>query len=154
MAASAVKLLVVDGKEITQSVDLRTAKQGSVTKIKAIRGGKFILADTDTGAAPENITVRRVGNDLHVSLEGSGYDDPELIIEDYYGQSGQDGQLVGVAEDGAYYEYIATDADAAHELSALGDGVASAQALGSQPLLGFGSGLVPAAGLSWLGLGL
>ncbi|HWX01534.1 Ig-like domain-containing protein [Collimonas sp.] len=153
MAASAVKVLVVDGKEITQSVDLRTTKQGSATKVKAIKGGKFILADTDTGAAPENITAHRVGNNLHVSLQGTGYDDPELIIEDFYSQDGQ-GELVGVAEDGAYYQYIASDAEAAHEAGTLGDNVASPLVLGSQQLVGFGAGLVPAAGLSWLGLGL
>ncbi|NKI70678.1 Biofilm associated protein A, partial [Collimonas pratensis] len=153
MAASAVKVLVVNGKEITQSVDLRTTKQGSATKVKAIKGGKFILADADTGAAPENITAHRVGNNLHVSLEGTGYDDPELIIEDYYSQDGQ-GELVGVAEDGAYYQFIASDAEAAHESVALGDNVTSPLVLGGQQLVGFGAGLVPAAGFSWLGLGL
>ncbi|AMO97150.1 hypothetical protein CFter6_4560 [Collimonas fungivorans] len=154
MAASAVKVIVVDGKEITQSVDLRTTKQGSATKVKAIKGGKFILADADTGAAPENITVHRVGNDLHVSLEGTGYEDPELIIEGFYSADGQGEELVGVAEDGAYYEYIASDAEANHEAGMLGEGVSSPLVLGRNPLVGFGSGLVPAAGMSWLGLGL
>lgn len=154
MAASAVKVIVVDGKEITQSVDLRTTKTGGATTVKAIKGGKFILADSDTGAAPQNITAHRVGNNLHVSLQGTGYDDPELIIEGYYSEQGQGEQLVGVAEDGAYYEYIASDAEAAHESGALGDNVTSPLVLGSQQLVGFGSGLAPAAGLSWLGLGL
>ncbi|MEM4990765.1 Ig-like domain-containing protein [Collimonas sp. H4R21] len=151
MAGNAVKLLVVDGKEITQAVDLRTTKQGTASKVKAIRGGKYILADAETGTAPENITVRRVGSDLHVSLEGTGYDQPELIIENFYGN---EGQLVGVAEDGAYYQYIASDAESDHAMAFLADGVASPQVLGGEQLVGFGSGLVPAAGMSWLGLGL
>ncbi|AMP16348.1 bacterial Ig-like domain family protein [Collimonas pratensis] len=135
-------------------MDLRTTKQGSATKVKAIKGGKFILADASTGAAPENITAHRVGNDLHVSLEGTGYEDPELIIEGFYSADGQGEELVGVAEDGAYYQYIASDAEADHEAGMLGEGVSSPLVLGRNPLLGFGSGLVPAAGLSWLGLGL
>ncbi|NKI70674.1 hypothetical protein GN109_14695 [Collimonas pratensis] len=140
MAASAVKLLVVDGKQITQSVDLRP--QGSAAKVKAPRGGKFILAEADSGVAPENITLQRVGNDLHLSLEGGSMDAPTLVIEDYYGQDGQDSQLVGVAEDGAYYDYIADDAN-----GLLADGASSAQVLGRQPLPGFGEGLAPASNL-------
>lgn len=151
MTANAVKLLVVDGKEITQSVDLRTTKQGAASKIQAVRGGKFILAEADTGVGPENITVRRVGGDLHVSLEGTDYDQPELVIENFYGN---EGELVGVAEDGEYYRYIASDAESDHAMGFLADGVASPQVLGGDKMIGFGSGLVPAAGLSWLGLGL
>ncbi|HWX01532.1 Ig-like domain-containing protein [Collimonas sp.] len=138
MAANAVKLFVVNGKQITQSIDLHV--QGSAAKVKAPRGGKFILAEADSGAAPENITVQRVGNDLQLSLEGA--EQPALIIEDYYGQDGQQAELVGVAEDGAYYTYIANDAS-----GLLADGASSAQVLGRQPLLGFGEGLAPTSNL-------
>jgi hypothetical protein len=152
---SAVNIAVVDGKTITQSQELRTAQQGDPVRIKAVRGGSYILAESEKGVAPENVTIKRVGKDLHLSLEGAELDQPHLIIEDFYGS---DSQLVGMAEDGAYYDYIASDAEQDHEAAFLMDGNSSAQVLGSSPLLGFANGLAAASGVSlWpaalLGLG-
>ncbi|WP_232443729.1 Ig-like domain-containing protein, partial [Burkholderia ubonensis] len=146
---STVKLAVVDGKTITQTVDLRGGN-GGPTKVRAIKGGKFILASEQTGHAPENITIKRVGKHLHLSLEGDDLGQPALIIEDYYGN---EGQLVGMGEDGAYHEYISSDADENREAAFLADGANSPLVLGAQQVGGM-DGLVAAEGASLAGLAL
>ncbi|MBC3272286.1 hypothetical protein HU765_20320 [Pseudomonas sp. SWRI81] len=149
MNPSAVNIAVVDGKTITQTQELRSAAAGEPVRIKAVRGGSYILAEGEKGVAPQNITVKRVGKDLHVSLEGAELDQPQLIIEDFYGS---DSQLVGMAEDGEYHEYVASDADAEHEAAFLMDGDSSAQVLASDQLPGFGTGLVAGAGAGLMGM--
>jgi hypothetical protein len=143
-----VNVAVVDGKTITESVELRTTKQGEPVRIKAVKNGKYILAEgTETPVAPENLTIKRVGNDLHVATEGTDPSQPQLIIEGFYESQGQ---LVGVAEDGAYYEYISSDGDQDQAAAFLHDGASSPQVLGSQELVGFGNGLVAGNGVGWL----
>jgi hypothetical protein len=61
-----MQLAVVDSDTITKSIDLRAERQGA----------KFTMADADTGRAPENVAARQVGEDLHLSLGGTGYDEP------------------------------------------------------------------------------
>ena len=151
---STVQLAVVDGKTITQATELQSGKAAGPVKVRAIKGGKFILADTKTGHAPENITIKRVGKNLLVSLEGDDLEHPSLIIEEFYGN---EGQLVGLGEDGAYHEYIASDAQDDHEAAFLADGADSPLVLGAQNLEGFGGDLVaaPAAGaIGWAALGM
>ncbi|WP_429547386.1 Ig-like domain-containing protein [Pseudomonas frederiksbergensis] len=156
MNTNAVNVAVVDGKTITESVELRTTKQGEPVRIKAVKDGKYILAEGgENPVAPENLTIKRVGNDLHVATEGTDPNQPQLIIEGFYESSGQ---LVGIAEDGAYYEYISSDAEQDHAAAFLSDGVSSPQVLGAQELVGFGNGLVAGGGIGWfwpalLGLG-
>jgi hypothetical protein len=150
---STVKLAVVDGKTITQATELQGGKAAGPMKIRSVKGGKFMLADTKTGHAPENITIKRAGKNLLVSLEGDDLEHPSLIIEDFYGN---EAQIVGMGEDGAYHEYVAADAQDEHEAAFLADGADSPLVLGAQNMAGFsGSDLVaaPAAGLGAAGLG-
>jgi len=144
--ANVVNVAVVDGKTITQTVELSSVKNNQPVRIKAVQGGKYILAEGANGVAPENITIKRVGKDLHIALEGSDPDQPQLIIE---GFEGSGGQLVGVAEDGSYHEYISSDAEQDHSAAFLIEGVEAPQVLGAQPLTGFGDGLAAAAGIGW-----
>ncbi|WLH73168.1 Ig-like domain-containing protein [Pseudomonas fluorescens] len=146
MNANVVNVAVVDGKTITQTVELSSVKNGQPVRIKAVQGGKYILAEGANGIAPENITIKRVGKDLHIALEGSDPDQPQLIIEDFEGTGGQ---LVGVAEDGSYHEYISSDAEQDRSAAFLIEGVEAPQVLGAQPLSGFGDGLAAAAGIGW-----
>lgn len=153
--ANAVNVAVVDGKTITQTVDLGAAKTGLPVRIKAVQGGKYIIGEGDKGIAPENLTIKRVGKNLHIALEGTDPDQAQLIIENFEGSGGQ---LVGLAEDGSYYEYISSDADQDGAAAFLYEGAESAQVLGAQPLAGFGNGLVAGSGIGWfwpalLGLG-
>ena len=156
MNTNVVNVAIVDGKTITQATELRANPQGQPVRIKAVANGKYVLAEGDKGLAPENITVKRVGKDLHVALEGTDPDQPQLIIEGFFDAQGQ---LVGVAEDGAYHAYIASDAEQDHEAAFLMDGVSSPQVLGSEELGGFdGLTAATATGMGWfwpalLGLG-
>ncbi|WP_457407525.1 Ig-like domain-containing protein [Pseudomonas sp. TE24901] len=155
MNANSVNIAVVDGKTITQTVDLGAAKTGLPVRIKAVQGGKYIIGEGEKGFAPENLTIKRVGKNLHIALEGTDPDQAQLIIENFEGSGGQ---LVGLAEDGSYYEYISSDGDQDGAAAFLYDGAESAQVLGAQPLAGFGNGLVAGAGIGWfwpalLGLG-
>ncbi|QQX57082.1 Ig-like domain-containing protein [Pseudomonas chlororaphis] len=148
MSSTSVNVAVVDGVTITQSVVLRTTKKGTPVKIKAIADGKYILAEGEKGAAPENITLKRVGDDLYICLEDTELDQPQMIIEDFFLHPGV---LLGLAEDGAYYQYVTSDADSDHEAAFLIDGDSSAHVLGIEPVT-FPSGLVAASGVFWPGL--
>ncbi|KTC45105.1 hypothetical protein AO262_29315 [Pseudomonas fluorescens ABAC62] len=145
MTTNSVNLAVVDGKTITQTTEIKDAIAGQPVRVKAVANGKYILAEGDKGVAPDNITVKRVGKDLHIALEGTDPDQPQLIIEGFYEAQGQ---LVGVAEDGSYYEYIASDAQQEHSAAFLVEGVPSPQVLSAEPITGFGNGLTPATGIA------
>ena len=143
MSISPVSIAVVDGKTITQRVELKSAGAGNAVRIKAVEGGHYILAEGNQGFAPENITVKRVGKDLHVALAGTDPSQPELIIEGFYDMTGQ---LVGRAEDGTYYSYIASDAQQEHLPAYLMEDASAGQVLGGESLTGFADGLVAGAG--------
>ncbi|MHC5351450.1 Ig-like domain-containing protein, partial [Metapseudomonas furukawaii] len=137
MATQSIQLLLVDGKEVRQELPLVKGNKGNKGKaptIKATPDGKFILADKETGLAPENITVRRVGKNLHVFLEGEPFEHPTVIIEDFFEYNCE---LVGMAEGGAYYPYVSSngDDDFAGAL-ALQDGESSALVLGGDMAAG------------------
>gem|GEM_PF-2228036 len=138
-----VSVSVISDKTIKSNKDLRAVDGGKAVRIKAVSGGKYLLSENG-GAAPENITVKRVGRNLHVALEGTDPDQAELIIEGFFDHPGE---LVGQAEDGAYYAYVAVDGDTDSAAAFLLDGVSSPLALGFPALVGFGEGLVVAGGL-------
>ncbi|UVC31711.1 Ig-like domain-containing protein [Pantoea sp. SOD02] len=98
--------------------------------MKAIPNGKYILSEGENGVAPENITLKRVGKNLHVILEGSDIEHPELIIEGFYDTPGE---LVGKAEDGQWHEYIATSGEEKDDAAFLMDGEISPVALNAAP---------------------
>ncbi|MFZ1873191.1 MAG: Ig-like domain-containing protein, partial [Chania sp.] len=152
MVTRPAKLVLVDGKEVKQEVSLHAKNAGSPQKIKAIAHGKFILVDKETGLAPENITVKRVGKDLHVSLEGDSLDQPTVIIEDFFLN---DTQLIGMAEGGAYYPYISSNGDDDNAVAAmLLDGESSPLVLGGEALSSSEShSILGALGILALGLG-
>lgn len=145
MNVSPVSVAVIDKKTITKAEALRVGKDGKAAKIQAITNGKYLLTQGNDGVAPENITVKRVGKNLLVMLEGSDASDPDLIIEDFFAKSGS---LVGKAEDGAMYEYVATDGNSDHDAAALADGETSALALGESSVESDG-GFALASGFEW-----
>ena len=142
----------VNGKTIVDTRDLSAVETGKPVRIKAIKGGQYLLAQGEQAYAPQNITAKRVGKDLHVALEGTSPDQPELIIEGFYEY---DGQLVGMAEDATYYQYVTVEGDTDYSAPFLLDGAASPLALGGSQLIGFSDGLaVLAGGVSLTSLGL
>ncbi|KNC17523.1 hypothetical protein AC790_00720 [Pantoea sp. RIT-PI-b] len=146
MNVSPVSVAVIDKKTITKAEVLRTGKDGKAAKVQAITNGKYLLTQNNDGVAPENITVKRVGKNLLVMLEGSDANDPDLIIEDFFAKSGA---LVGKAEDGEMHEYVATDGDADHDAAALADGETSSLALGEGAYVDTAGGFDLASGFEW-----
>jgi hypothetical protein len=133
MSLTPVNIAVVDNKTIVKADVLSTAKGNAPVKIKAIAGGKYILSEGKDGVAPENVTLKRVGKNLHVILEGSDIDQPQLIIENFYDNPGE---LVGKGEDGQWHAYTATSGDENDEAAFLMDGESSAVALGAASIAG------------------
>ena len=142
MSLENTNIAVVEKNTIVKAEVLRAAKTGSAVKIKAVEGGKYILAEGEKGVAPENITVQRVGKDLHVMLEGTDANSPQLVIEDYFDKPGE---LVGKGEDGQWHQFISTDGDSQHDAALLADGETSPLALGANTVSGL-DGLVVAEG--------
>ena len=129
MNSSPVSVAVIDSKKITKAEILDAARSGKSVKIKAIENGKYLLAQGNDGAAPENIAVKRVGKNLLVFLEGSKVDQPDLIIEDYFTKKGE---IVGKAEDGTTHPFIGTDGIAESEPAELEDGEITSLALSEE----------------------
>ncbi|MDI6957976.1 Ig-like domain-containing protein, partial [Pantoea sp. Pa-EAmG] len=140
MSSIPVNAAVVDKNTIVRAEVLGG---GKVVKVKAVAGGKYILSEGENGFAPENVTLKRVGKNLQVFLEGE--DKPQLEIEGFYDNPGE---LVGKGEDGQWHEYIATSGDDNDAAGALLDGETSAVALGAGEYAGASS----LANLSMAGL--
>ncbi|WP_082794110.1 Ig-like domain-containing protein, partial [Psychrobacter phenylpyruvicus] len=102
-------------------------KDGQPTVIKAVNRVNYELVDQATGRAPDHIITKRVGKDLHVSVEENGQDS-DLIIEGYYEES--DSALIGLAEDGSYYYYVPDTGEVADFVTELAPGAVEGQALG------------------------
>ncbi|HDT4958087.1 TPA: Ig-like domain repeat protein [Enterobacter kobei] len=147
MSTQTINIAVVDGKRIVEATSAEPGQTRKAVRVKAVADGKYILAESESGVAPENITVRRDGQDLHVALEGSDPSQPEIIIEGFFDAPGQ---LVGVAENGTYYPYISSGAEG--EAAFLLDDAQAPLVLGSEALTGFGDGLYTDEGvdLGWL----
>ena len=146
MNATPVSVAVIADKTVTKAEVLRTTTTGAPVKIKAVANGKYLLAEQQNGVAPENITVKRSGKNLLVMLEGTDSDQPQLIIEGFFNKPGE---LVGIAEDGEYHPFVATDGESDHEAAVLADGESSALALGAETMGDSLYNLEPAAGFAW-----
>lgn len=146
MNATPVSVAVIADKTVTKAEVLRTTTTGAPVKIKAVANGKYLLAEQQNGVAPENITVKRSGKNLLVMLEGTDSDQPQLIIEGFFDKPGE---LVGIAEDGEYHPFIATDGESDHQAAVLADGESSALALGAETMGDSLYNLEPAAGFAW-----
>ncbi|WP_175916648.1 Ig-like domain-containing protein, partial [Burkholderia sp. BCC1638] len=152
MSTRVIKLAVVSGKAINKTVELNPGVAGAPKVLEAVPNGKYVLIDESTGLAPRHVTVKRVGKDLHIGLDGASADEPQVIIEDYYGSSSQ---LVGEAEGGQYYDYVvSSSADGEAELGALAANVDAPVGLSQSGLVpGFAETMAAAQGAGSLGLG-
>jgi VCBS repeat-containing protein len=112
--AKTIKALVnTDLQEINQSYDViqGAGDKGNPTRIKATKGARYQLEDpAEKNTAPNKIRIKRVGNHLHVLLEGCN--EADLIVDGYFEESTKSsaGGLFGRAEDGNLYQYVAEDA--------------------------------------------
>ncbi|MTD38010.1 Biofilm associated protein A, partial [Erwinia sp. CPCC 100877] len=154
MSAQSVNIAVIDNNIIVQAKRMPFAniKKSNALKLKAISGGKYLLTEDSSGVAPENITVKRIGKDLWIILEGQDLEHPQFIIKGFFTFGGE---LIGKAEDGAFHEYIASDVLDNHEAAALENGESSSLVLGAETVSGLDALVVPEEMMNpWiLGLG-
>ncbi|MCC3345023.1 beta strand repeat-containing protein [Psychrobacter sanguinis] len=102
-------------------------KDGQPTIIKAINKVNYELIDQSSGLAPDHIVTKRVGKDLHISIEEGGRDS-DLIIEGFYEEA--DSALIGQAENGNYYYYTPDTGEVTDFVTELAPGDIEGQVLG------------------------
>ncbi|PID64540.1 MAG: hypothetical protein CR963_00390, partial [Gammaproteobacteria bacterium] len=108
--------------------------------------------DHSIDRAPNHITTKRIGDDLHISFERDGQD-TDLIIEEFYNNDQQ--ALIGIAEDGQYYHYIPDTGEVRDYVTQLAPNDIEGQALGGEHMIAPLWVALPAGGFPWwLGLGL
>jgi predicted subunit of tRNA(5-methylaminomethyl-2-thiouridylate) methyltransferase len=143
MSEPSISLAVIQGKHVLASV---SSIVGQPERVQAVGQARYLLTDPDGGAAPQNVTLKRVGKDLHLSLEDSGAESPSLIIEDFYEHPGE---VVGMSADGEVYPYVAVSGDSNDEMALLLDTLSSPHTLGGDALSGFMADLSAANGFPW-----
>ena len=111
-----------------------TSGRTQPTTVKVDGNVNVELLDTATGKAPHKISVRRVGKDLHVAFEGGDPAHSDLILQDFYDEN--DNHLIGLAENGQYFEYIPTSGEGGFYAPLMSDGTDAIQALGGAELAG------------------
>ncbi|MFB6348052.1 hypothetical protein ACFBZI_01100 [Moraxella sp. ZJ142] len=119
-----------DAVQTVQQVNLVT-NDGQATVIKAAKNVNYQFIDQATGRGPDHIITKRVGKDLHVSLEDEGQE-TDLIIEDFYDNDAA--TLIGEAENGQFYYYLPDTGEVADYVTQLAIGDVEGQALGGNPV--------------------
>lgn len=120
-------------------------------KIKAVPGARYQLIDKGTGQGPDNIRVKRAGNDLRISFEGR--EEADLVITDYYEYTAPGfGAVIGETDPGVYYAYTPESGQTAALMGNLPDGTANVgMALGGDQVVASGAAvgaLVAVAGFN------
>nr|WP_184280418.1 Ig-like domain-containing protein [Serratia fonticola] len=115
-----------------------TANANKAVKVKLIQGNKYLLKNLGNDFAPENITLTRVGNELHVIQEGDTQ--ASIIIEDYFNGNASNPALLGMAEDGQLYAYVPLSGEGYESGYLTTEGEMTEAALGG-PALGSGNGI-------------
>jgi uncharacterized membrane-anchored protein len=97
-------------------------KTGQITTVRAVPAARYQLQDADNNAAPEKIKAKRMGKNLHLSLDASN--EADLIIEGYYDvhTGTESGSIYTQLQDGAIHEYIAGSTGENLAISKLTDG--------------------------------
>ncbi len=105
------------------------AHDGVPTLIKAKNNVNYELLDQNTGLAPVRIITKRVGNDLHISME-EDIDNSDLIIEGFY--NNDNAFLIGLTSDSNYYYYLPDTGETTDYIAELLAGDIEGQILGGQ----------------------
>jgi hypothetical protein len=137
-------------KSTTQEVPEPGSWWGAL-KIKAIPGARYQLIDKGTSQGPDNIRVKRVGNDLRISFEGR--DEADLVITDYYEYTAPGfGAVIGETDPGVYYAYTPESGQTSALMDNLPDGASNiGMALGGERVVASGAAagaLVAVAGFN------
>lgn len=110
-----------------------SANQHQKVKVAVKNNYKYLLKNPNNDFAPENITLKRVGNDLEIIQAGD--EEASFILLGYFDeQSEHPPLLMGIAEDGQLYHYIPLSGEGYETGYLLADAQLSPVALGGQPL--------------------
>ncbi|STZ09894.1 Uncharacterised protein [Moraxella caviae] len=140
-------LVKVHGTNETLQEITVVTKDGQPTVVKAQKNVNYEFIDLAKNVAPDHIITKRVGNDLHISLEDEGKED-DLILEGFYDHE-DSAALIGQAENGEYYYYIPDTGEVADYVTKLAINDVEGQALGGEAALAPWWIGVAAAGAIW-----
>lgn len=120
-----------NAKTVTHDVPAPGSWWGAL-KIKAVPGARYQLIDNTTGQGPDNIRVKRAGNDLRISFDGREYAD--LVISDYYEYTEPGfAALIGEADPGVFHAYLPESGQTSAVVGNLPDGASNVgMALGGE----------------------
>ena len=107
----------------TVNVMQGSGKAGQPTHIRAIKDARYQLQDANNNnVAPEKINAKRVGKNLHLSLDAGS--DADLIIDGYYDvhTTTESGSIFSQMPDGSVHEYVAGNSAGNSSIAALADG--------------------------------
>ncbi len=138
MATNVIKIIDSQDKVVSQT---QVASGKSIT-VSAKEGQSYEFVSGATKRAPDEIKTTREGNNLKVEIK-DGDATSTVVVEDYY--TNGEGDLIGLAEDGHFYNFVPEEMGNDYMVTDLADGVSSFQALGSE-----GDSMSP----WWLGLPL
>ncbi|WP_373825477.1 Ig-like domain-containing protein, partial [Neisseria dentiae] len=154
-----ITLNINNAQKTLETVKFQTAS-GEALRIPAQADVNYQFIEDTTSFAPENITTKRVGDDLTVAFEGSDIANPDLILEGYYSKetgASKGSLLVGTHENGNTYPYVPESTETSDAVTMLAEEVTAGQALGGEIITAMWMpnplwllGLLPLAGLAAL----
>ncbi|MFY9182743.1 MAG: Ig-like domain-containing protein [Limnohabitans sp.] len=120
-----------NAKTVTHDVPAPGSWWGAL-KIKAVPGARYQLIDNTTGQGPDNIRVKRTGNDLRISFDGR--EDADLVISNYYEYTEPGfAALIGEADPGVFHAYLPESGQTSALVGNLPDGASDVgMALGGE----------------------
>ncbi|MDY0195700.1 MAG: hypothetical protein RBR33_06550, partial [Sulfurovaceae bacterium] len=138
--AKVIQLITKGDTEQISTVEVGAGKAANTLIIKAQAGVKYELKDAATKVAPQQLLLLRKGKDLWIKLDDeeedvlNTTDAPDIIIENYYDES--PGGLIGMSEDGQYYNYAPQEGVSDLFSVNMDDGEFSYQSLGYSDVIG------------------
>ncbi|WP_165865501.1 Ig-like domain-containing protein, partial [Volucribacter psittacicida] len=125
-----ITLKINSSKDTIKTIKLEKNQQ---VKIQAQEKVNYQFIDDETEFAPENIMIKREGDDLLIAFEGTEIETPNLIIENYY-QVESDNLLIGQYENGEIYPYVPESGLKTDAVTELSESTSAGQALGGEPI--------------------
>lgn len=122
-----LKIHVKNGS--TQLIPVPMKKEVAVMVPQPKGEVSFELVDLETQLAPQRVFMKRVGNDLHIFIDEDTHVD--VVIKDYYANEPLS-PIMGVAEDGMLYPYLAESNLLADSIPHLTENVLASQVLGGE----------------------
>ncbi len=131
--SSAITIRINNQEKTVHSKQVKPGQGRTAALVLQVSAGHDLqFIDQSTGRGPRRLVVQRVGDDLHITLEGGEIGQPDVVVQNYY-----DGRcnvyLLGEAADGKFYTYAAENGQTQAAVGALGEAQMAAQTLGGSP---------------------